>query len=363
MLSNDVIQASVSPWASPVVLVSKKDGKKQFCIDFRKLNAGTNKDSYPLTRTDDTLDRLQGTKYFSTLNLMSGYWQCEIHESSREKTAFVAYGGLYEFKGLPFRLCNAPSTFQHLMESVIRDLNWNVCVIYLDDIIVFSRTFEEYLEHLSAVFDRFREADILLKPSKCTFGQSKVTYLGHIISRDGIQRDPEKVRLVQEFPVPRTVKHVRSFLGLAGYYRRFVQDFAKIASPLNALTRKTSVFSCDSLCQQAFETLKQFLTQAPILTYPNYNLPFYLHVDARAEALGSTLGQKIDDREVVIAYGGPKLSPQERNYSATEREALIVLEGIKHFRTYLYGGKFFIVTDHHSLWWLMNIKKSTGWLA
>ena len=220
-------------------------------------------------------------------------------------------GGLYEFKVLPFGLCNTLSTFQRMMESVLRDLNWKVCVIYLDDIIVFSKTFEEHLEHLSAVLDRFREANIRLKPSKCTFGQSKVTYLGHIISRDGIRPDPEKVRLLQEFPVPRTVKHVRSFLGLAGYYRRFVQDFEKIASPLNALTRKTSVFSWDSRCQQAFETLKQFLTQAPILAYPNYNLPCYLYVDASAEALGCTLSQKIDDREVVIAYGGRKLSPQE----------------------------------------------------
>ena len=209
MLANDVIQPSVSPWASPVILVTKKDGKKRFCIDFRKLNAVTSKDSYPLPRTDDTLDRLQGTRYFSTLDLMSGYWQCEMHESSREKTAFITYGGLYEFKVLPFGLCNAPSTFQRSMESVLGDLKWKVCVIYLDDIIVFSKTFEEHLEHLSAVFDRFREANIRLKPSKCTFGQSKVTYLGHIISRDGIQPDPEKVRLVQEFPVPRTVKHVR----------------------------------------------------------------------------------------------------------------------------------------------------------
>ena len=220
------------------------------------MNAVTSKDSYPLPRIDDTLDRLQGTRYFSTLDLMSGYWQCEMHESSREKTAFVTYGGggLYEFKVLPSGPCNTPSMFQHLMESVLRDLNWKVRVIYLDDIIVFSKTFEEHLEHLSAVFYHFKEANIRLKPSKCTFGQAKVTYLGHIISRDGIQPDPEKVHLVQEFPVPCTVKHVWSFLGLAGYYRHFVQDFAKIASPLNALTRKTSVFSWDSHCQHAFET-------------------------------------------------------------------------------------------------------------
>ena len=303
----------------------------RFCIDFRKLNAVTCKDSYPLPCIDDTLDQLQGTRYFSTLDLMSGYWQCELHPSTREKTAFITYGGLYEFRVMLFGLCNAPSTFQRLMESVLRGLNWVNCLIYLDDVIDFSKTFDDHLRHLTDVFDRFREANIKLKPSKCVSGQQKVNYLGHIISQGGIEPDPEKVRLVQEFPVPKTVRQVRSFLGLANYYRRFIKDFAKIASPLNALTKKTSVFSWDSHCDEAFEALKQRLTQAPILAYPNYELPFYLYVDASLDALGATLGQVVEKLDVVVAYGGGKLFPQERNYSATEREALAVLDGIKHF--------------------------------
>ena len=185
MLSKDIIQPSVSPWASPVVLVKKKDGTYHFCIDFWKFNAVTCEDSYPLPRIDDTLDRLQGTRYFSTLDLMSGYWQCELHPSAREKTAFIMYGGLYEFHVMPFGLCNAPSTFQWLMESVLQGLNWVTCLIYLDDVIVFSKKFDDHLRHLTDVFDRFREANIKLKPSKCVFGQQKVNYPGHIISQGG----------------------------------------------------------------------------------------------------------------------------------------------------------------------------------
>ena len=221
MLEKDIIQPSVSPWSSPVVLVKKRDGKYHFCFDYRKLNAVTQKDSYPLHRIDDTLDWLQGTCYFSTLDLQSGYWKCELDPSVREKTAFTTYG--------PFGLCNAPGTFQQLMESILRGLIWKTCLIYLDDVIVFSTSFDQHLNDLAEVFDRFRDANIKLKPSKCSFEKDQVSYLGHIISKDGIQPDPEKIEVVKNFPVPKTVRQVRSFLGLANYYRRFVQDIAKIA--------------------------------------------------------------------------------------------------------------------------------------
>ena len=238
MLSQGIITASNSPWASPVVLVKKKDGSTRFCVDYRKLNWVTRKDSYPLPRIDDILDKLHGTAYFSTLDLMSGYWQCQLTPVAKEKTAFITFGGLYEFEVMPFGLSNAPSTFQRLMETTLRDLNWKSCLIYLDDVIVFSHTFEEYLYHLAQVFDRLREANLRLKPSKCSFGRQEVNYLGHVISANGILPDPSKIELVRNFPQPKTVRQVRSFLGLANYYRRFVQDFSKIASPLHDLTKK-----------------------------------------------------------------------------------------------------------------------------
>ena len=363
MLSQGIITASNSPWASPVVLVKKKDGSTRFCVDYRKLNGVTRKDSYPLPRIDDILDKLHGTAYFSTLDLMSGYWQCQLTPEAKEKTAFITFGGLYEFEVMPFGLSNAPSTFQRLMETTLRDLNWKSCLIYLDDVIVFSHTFEEHLNHLAQVFDRLREANLRLKPSKCSFGRQEVNYLGHVISANGILPDPSKIELVKKFPPPKTVRQVRSFLGLANYYRRFVQDFSKIASPLHDLTKNTNKFIWSDDCQSAFEALKVRLITAPILGFPDFNAQFFLCVDASSEGLGAVLEQKRDGRSVAIAYGGRKLTAQEKNYSATEREALAVVDGIKRYRTYLYGRKFTIMIDHHSLKWLMNIKEPTGRLA
>lgn len=346
MLQRGIIRESTSPWCAPVVLVSKKDGGDRFCLDYRRLNRVTKKDSYPLPRIDSTLDALSGTKYFTTLDLMAGYWQCQLDESSKEKTAFITHRGLYEFEVLPFGVVNGPSHFQRVMECILRGLTYETCLIYLDDVILFSRSFEEHLERLEEVFQRFRGANLKLKPSKCHFACSKVNYLGHVVSAEGVQPDPEKISAVKEFPVPRTVKHVRSFLGLCNYYRKFVFNFAKIAAPLNNLTRKNTVFHWDDNCQQAFDTLKTALTEAPILAYPDFTIPFDLYVDASDEGIGMVLGQQQHGKEVVIAYAGRSLNSAEKNYSVTEREALSVVDGIKYFQSYLYGRKFTVHTDH-----------------
>ena len=285
MLHRNVIQPSASPWASPVDLVPKPDGSSRFCVDFRKLNKITKKDSYPLPLISESLEALGGASFFSSLDMISGYWQVEMNSSSKEKTAFVTHSGLYEFTTMPFGLCNAPGTFQRLMECVLRGLTWQIALIYLDDVLVYSRTFDDHLQHLRLVFDRFRTAGLKLKPSKCHFGQKQVNYLGHVITRDGIQPDPEKIKVVQEYPVPRTVKDVRAFMGLTNYYRKFVKDFAHIASPLHDLTKKGAAFLWTEECQTAFETLKQALTEAPILTYPDFTQPFQLATETQAMML------------------------------------------------------------------------------
>lgn len=286
-----------------------------------------------------------------------------MDNDSKEKTAFITHNGLYEFNVLPFGLCNSTCTFQRLMTHVLRGLEWNICQVYIDDLIIFSRTFEEHLLHLEQVFSRLREANVRLKPSKCHFVQPQVEYLGHNFSAEGLRPNPSKVRAIKEFPVPTNTTGLKAFLGICNYYRRFIKGFAKIASPLNLLTSKNVKFSWTPACQESFDMLKQALVSAPILAYPDFRLPFHLYVDASQTGIGLTLGQIVNGKEVAIAYAGRDLNPAERNYSATEREALAVFDGIKRFQSYLQNAKFTIHTDHNALKWLMSLDDPRGRLA
>ena len=364
MLKRKVIQPSASPWASPVVLVPKKDGTTRFCVDYRKLNEVTRKDAYPLPNIEDSLATLAGSKIFSTLDLLSGYWQVGIMEKDREKTAFCTTEGLFEFRVMPFGLCNAPATFQRLMDLVLAGLLWSHCMVYIDDVLVLGRDFSDHVANLQAVFQRFRDANLRLKPKKCSFFRQKVCFLGHIVSSEGVTTDPAKTEKVRTWPCPANTQEVQQFLGFCNYYRKFVKDFATIAKPLYQITERNRKFQWTSACQEAFDCLRIQLSTAPVLAHPDFTRPFLLDTDASDVGMGGVLSQFGDDgQERVVAYGSKLLTKAERNYCVTRKELLAVVTFTDLFRPYLLGKEFTVRTDHGSLTWLRNFKSPTGQLA
>ena len=363
MHQQGLIEPSISPWSSPIVLVKKKDGGLRFCVDYRRLNAVTRKDSYPLPRIDDTLEALAGMQVFSMLDLRSGYWQVPMKDTAKEKTAFSAGRGLWQFRVMPFGLGNAPATFERLMEQVLSGLPLSVALVYIDDILVPGKTFDDHVTNLRTVFQRIREAKLKLSPHNCILLQPKVSYLGHVISGEGISTDPKKIQAISSWPSPTSVTQLRSFLGLCSYYRRFIPSFADLAKPLHKLSEAGQSFDWTLEAEATFQQLKQMLTEAPILSYPKADAPFILDTDASNYAIGAVLSQYQEGQERVIAYYSRTLSPPEKQYCVTRMELLAVVQAVQHFHSYLYGRHFTVRTDHAALKWLLNFKNPEGQVA
>jgi hypothetical protein len=277
MLEADVIRPSRSPWGARVLLVNKKDGSTRFCVDYRALNDLTKTEVYPLPRIDDTLACFEGKTVFSTMDMQSGYWQVPVAEKDKSKTAFITHQGLFEFNVMPFGPKNAPGYFQRMMDEVLADIKWISVIVYIDDLIVFSRNFADHITDLTRVFERLRDHELTLKLSKCHFFQEKVEYLGHVVSKDGIAPNPDKIKAVAEAKPPTSVKAVQSFLGLTGYYRKFIQGYAALARPLHDMCKKgVTMDAWGSSQDESFQKLKQALTEAPILVHPRWEEPFKL---------------------------------------------------------------------------------------
>lgn len=359
-----VIQPSRSEWASPVVMVPKKDGTQRFCVDYRKLNKISSFDAYPMARIDDIIDRLGTAKYVSTIDLTRGYWQVPLTEESRKKTAFITPNGLYEFTTMPFGLHGAPATFQRLMDCVLQGSEEFVAAL-LDDIIIFSQTWTEHLHHVREVLERLRKAGLTARPSKCHFGMEEVVYLGHVVGGGKVKPTESKVQAVKDFPRPKTKTDVRAFLGLSGYYRKFIPNYAEIAAPLSDLTRKAApqVVSWTDQCSKAFVLLKDRLCSLPVLHSPDLSKPFVVQTDASERGIGAVLSQEGPDGEHPVAYISRKLRPRETRYATIEKECLAIVWAIQTLRVYLYGQDFTIQTDHHPLQWLDQMKDKNGRLT
>lgn len=372
LLQAQVIRESSSPFASPIVLVKKKDGSLRMCVDYRQLNAKTRKDAFPLPRIEESLDMLCGARWFSTMDLASGYNQVPVSEADRAKTAFCTPFGLFEWNRMPFGLCNAPSTFQRLMQRMFGDQQCQSVLLYLDDIVIFASTVAQHLQRLEMVLARLQMEGLKAKLQKCAFFKPEVQYLGHIISQHGVATDPSKIEAVANWRRPTNVAEVRSFLGFASYYRRFVEGFAKLASPLHRLVaelggsraRQTSgrslVEAWSEECERSFEQLKSKLVSAPVLAYADFQLPFILEVDASYSGLGAVLSQEQGGKVRPVAYASRALKPTERNmsnYSSMKLEFVALKWAItEKFREYLLGAKCVVYTDNNPLSHLSTAK-------
>uniref|UniRef100_A0A8C1LM62 Gypsy retrotransposon integrase-like protein 1 n=1 Tax=Cyprinus carpio TaxID=7962 RepID=A0A8C1LM62_CYPCA len=361
MLEMGVIEESNSDWASPIVLVPKTDGSVRFCVDYRKVNAVSKFDAYPMPRVDELLDRLGTARFYSTLDLTKGYWQIPLSPMTKEKTAFTTPFGLHQFVTLPFGLFGAPATFQRLMDKILRP-HAAYAAAYLDDIIIYSGDWQRHMQHLRAVLKTLRRAGLTANPRKCAIGRVEVRYLGFHLGHGQVRPQIDKTAAVATCPRPKTKKEVRQFLGLAGYYRRFVPNFSDTASSLTDLTKKEAPdrVQWTEQCQQAFTQIKAALCGGPLLNAPNFSLPFILQTDASDRGLGAVLSQEVEGEERPVLYISRKLSKRETMYSTIEKECLAIRWAVLTLRYYLLGREFTLCSDHAPLQWLHRMKDTNA---
>lgn len=367
MLAEGIIEKSNSPWSSPILMVRKKDETYRLCFDGRKLNELTVKDSYPLPLIDNILSHLRDSVYLTSLDLTKAFWNIPLEESSKAKTAFQVHGkGLYQFKVMPFGLCNSAQSMQRLMDTILGPELEKYVFVYLDDIVVATPTFELHIQVLEEVHKRIQAAGLKINIDKCKFCRDSLSFLGFVIDGSGLRTDPEKVDGIVNTPVPKTTTEVRRIIGVMQWYRRFIKDFSTLSAPITALIKekkKGQSITWTPEAEVSFKTLKERLVSAPVLASPDFTKPFFIQTDASDVGLGAVLYQVFDGSEHPIAYASKTLTRTERNYSVTERECLAVLFGVEKFRGYVEGTEFTIETDHASLLWLYKLKDPVGRLA
>jgi hypothetical protein len=344
MLKSGLIRPSNSPFSSPILLVKKKDGTWRFCTDYRALNAVTIKDRFPIPIMDDMIDELHGSEYFTKLDLRAGYHQIRLQLEDIHKTAFQTNSGHYEYVVMPFGLCNAPSTFQAAMNAIFRPYLRKFILVFFDDILIYSPNWDSHLQHIRRTLEILTSHSFVVKPSKCIFGRTEVDYLGHLIIVTGVKVDPHKIATMQSWPQPKTITELRGFLGLTGYYRKFVQFYGIIARPLTQLLKKGQ-FGWNPEAEATFVALKHAMTMTPVLGLPNFSEVFVLETDASDKGIGAVLPQN----GKPLAYMSKAIGPRQRGWSVYSKEMLAIIEAIRLWRPYLLGRRFQIWTGQKSL--------------
>ena len=363
LANKGIIRPSDSSWNAPLVIIPKKNGDVRITVDYRKLNSVTKRPVFPIPDTQHLLDTLSGSSYFTTLDFSSGYYNVPMNEKDIEKTAFSSKQNHWEFVRMPMGLSTAPFTFQKLMHKIFSRENWQSVLVYLDDVCIYSKSLEEQISRLRTVFERIRDAGMKLSPEKCKFLKQEVTYLGYKITNNGTMTDDAKVDKITNWPTPKTVEDLRSWLGLCGYYRKFINQYAKVVIPLeekckniwtNKRKKTSTQLEWNDECELAFKTLKDALISAPILAYPTANDQFILDCDASHDCIGAVLSQRQAGTERVIAYASKKLTTTQRKYCITRKELFAVYHFVHHFKHYLLGRRFICRTDHRALSWMLN---------